>query len=49
MSSYKKAIKTNLIKEEIGEQQLRALQELKKVKQMVGTPQARLPFSVSIH
>lgn len=49
MSSYKKAIKTNLIKEEIGEQQLMALQELKKVKQMVGTPQARLPFSVSIH
>lgn len=49
MSSYKKAIKTNLIKEEIGEQQLRALQELKKVKQMVGTPQARLPFSVSVH
>lgn len=49
MSSYKKAIKTNLIKEEIGEEQLRALQELKKVKQMVGTPQARLPFSVSIH
>lgn len=48
MSSYKKAIKTNLIKEEIGEQQLRALQELKKVKQMVGTPQARLPFSISI-
>lgn len=49
MSSYKKAIKTNLIKEEIGEEQLRALQELKKVKQMVGTPQARLPFSLSIH
>jgi len=49
MSSYKKAIKTNLIKEEIGEEQLRALQELKKVRQMVGTPQTRLPFSVSIH
>lgn len=49
MSSYKKAIKTSLIKEEIGEEQLRALQELKKVKQMVGTPQARVPFSVSIH
>lgn len=48
MSSYKKAIKTNLIKEEIGAEQLRALQELKKVKQMVGTPQARLPFSLSI-
>lgn len=49
MSSYKKAIKTNLIKGEIGQEQLRALQELKKVKQMVGTPQAKLPFSVSIH
>lgn len=49
MNSYKKAIKTSLIKEEIGEEQLRALQELKKVKQMVGTPQARVPFSVSIH
>lgn len=48
MSSYKKSIKTSLVKEEIGEEQLKTLQELKKVKQMVGTPQARLPFSFTI-
>lgn len=48
MSSYKRSIKTSLLKEEVGEEQLKALQELKKVKAMVGTPQARLPFSVTI-
>lgn len=48
MNSYKRSIKTSLLKEEIGEEQLKALQELRKVKTMVGTPQARLPFSVTV-
>lgn len=48
MSSYKRSIKTSLLKEEVGEEQLKALQELRKVKAMVGTPQARLPFSVTV-
>lgn len=49
MNSYKRSIKTSLLKEEVGEEQLKALQELRKVKTMVGTPQARLPFSVTVH
>lgn len=48
MNSYKRSIKTSLLKEEIGKEQLKALQELRKVKTMVGTPQARLPFSVTV-
>ncbi|MES2004975.1 MAG: signal peptide peptidase SppA [Bacteroidota bacterium] len=49
MNTYKKSIKTNLIKEEIGEEQFRALKEVKNVKQMIGIPQARLPFVVTIN
>lgn len=48
MSSYKRSIRTSLLKEEVGEEQLKVLQELRKVKAMVGTPQARLPFSVIV-
>lgn len=48
MSSYKRSIKTHLLKEEVGEEQVKILQELRKVKAMVGTPQARLPFSVTV-
>ena len=49
MNSYKKSIKTDIIKEEIGEKQVRVMNELKKVKQMIGVPQTRLPFSVDIN
>ncbi len=49
MSSYKKSVKTKLIKEEIGEDQARILKELKQVKQMIGVPQARLPFAIDIN
>lgn len=48
MSSYKRSIRTSLLKEEVGEEQVKVLQELRKVKAMVGTPQARLPFSVIV-
>lgn len=48
MSSYKRSISTSLLKEEVGEEQVKVLQELGKVKAMVGTPQARLPFSVIV-
>jgi protease-4 len=48
MSSYKRSIKTKMLKEEIGEEQLKTYQELKKVKQMVGAPQARMPFTINI-
>jgi protease-4 len=49
MNSYKRSIKTKMIKEEIGEDQARVLQELKQVKQMIGIPQARLPFVVTVN
>ena len=48
MDNYKKTIKTKLIREEIGADQLRVLNEVKKVKQMVGV-QARLPFMLTIN
>jgi protease-4 len=49
MKSYKKAIKKDLIKEEIGEEQVKLLKQVKQVKQMIGIPQARLPFVVDIN
>jgi protease-4 len=49
MNSYKRSIKTKMIKEEIGEDQARVLQELKQVKQMIGIPQARLPVVVTVN
>ncbi len=49
MSSYKKSIKKDLIKEEIGVEQLRVWKQMKNVKNMIGVPQTRLPFSMDIH
>ena len=49
MSNYKKSVTTKLIKEEIGEEQVKVLNEMKKVKQMIGVPQTRLPFSITIN
>jgi protease-4 len=49
MSSYKRSIKTKMITEEIGEEQARVLKELKQVKQMIGVPQARLPFTIAVN
>ena len=48
LSNYKKSIKKDLIKEEIGESQMRLIKELKQVKEIVGIPQARMPFTVDI-
>lgn len=49
MNSYKKSIKKDIIKEEIGESQARILKQAKQVKQMFGIPQARLPFLAEIN
>jgi protease-4 len=49
MSNYKRSVKTKMIKEEIGEEQLKTYEELKKVKQMVGMPQARIPFTINVN
>ena len=49
LSNYKKSIKKDLIKEEIGESQMRLIKELKQVKEMIGIPQTRMPFTVDIN
>ncbi len=49
MSNYKKSIHAEIMSQEIGNEQLQVLKQLKKVKQMVGVPQARLPFVAEIH
>lgn len=49
LSNYKKTIKTNMIREEVGEKQMRLIKELKQTKEMIGIPQARLPFMVEIN
>lgn len=48
MNNYKKSITKDLIKEEIGEEQMRVMKQVKQVKQMIGIPQARLPYSIEI-
>jgi protease-4 len=49
MNNYKRSVKTKMIKEEIGEDQLKTYEELKKVKQMVGVTQARIPFTINVN
>ncbi len=49
MNSYKKTIRQDLIKEELGEGSMQLLHELKQVKTMIGVPQAKLPFTVKIY
>lgn len=49
MGNYKRSIKTNLIKDEIGMEQWQLMQQFKQVKQMVGEPQARIPYFLTIH
>jgi len=49
MGNYKRSIKTSLIKEEIGIEQWGVLQQLKQVKQMVGEPQTRMPYFLTVH
>ena len=49
MSNYKKAITKDLMKNEIGASEMKILNDVKKVKQMVGVPQARMPFMVTIN
>lgn len=49
MGDYKRSIKTTLIKDEIGVEQWQLMQQFKQVKQMVGEPQARMPYFLTIH
>jgi protease-4 len=45
---YKKAIGTKAMKEQLGEQGFNTLSTIKKIKQSVGTAQARMPFELTI-
>jgi len=49
MNSYKKSIKKDLIKEEIGEQPMQLIKQMKQVKQMIGVPQTRIPFMLDVN
>jgi len=49
LENYKKSIKTNLIKEEIGEKEYKIFQQVKQLKKTIGEPQSRLPFMVDTH
>ncbi|TAH08482.1 MAG: signal peptide peptidase SppA [Sphingobacteriia bacterium] len=48
MSGYKKSISLQLIQTQFDIAGLKLLNELKQVKQLVGTPQAKLPFLLNI-
>jgi len=49
MGHYKKSVSIKAIKEEIGDDGYNTYMSLKKVKQMVGKTQARLPFDFTIN
>ena len=49
LSGYKKSIKKDLLKDEIGVEQIRVLNEIKQLKQMIGVPQTRIPYSININ
>jgi protease-4 len=48
LENYKKTVKVNLIKEEIGVKEYGLLQQVKQVKNMIGEPQSRLPFMMDL-
>jgi protease-4 len=48
LENYKKTVKVNLIKEEIGVKEYGLLQQVKQVKNMIGEPQSRLPFMMEL-
>lgn len=49
LNNYKRTVSLRLIESELGADQLLLLQQVKKVKAMVGVPQAKLPYTISVH
>jgi len=47
-NKYSDEVKVKTVKEEIGEEQYRVLQQLKTLRDMISVPQARLPFELNI-
>ncbi len=48
-NNYKHSISMRLVETELGAEQFMMLQEVKKVKAMVGVPQAKMPYAVNVH
>ena len=48
-SGYSKTVKSQSIKEELGEQEYRVYLQLKHIKEITGTVQARLPYDISVN
>ena len=48
-NDYKRTVSLHLIESELGVDQLLMMQQVKKVKAMVGVPQAKLPYTISVH
>lgn len=48
-NNYKRTVSVRLIESELGADQLRMMQQVKKVKAMVGVPQTALPYTITVH
>jgi protease-4 len=48
-NNYKRTVSLQLIESELGPDQFMMMQQVKKVKAMVGVPQAKLPYTVTVH
>jgi protease-4 len=48
-NNYKRTVSMRLIESELGVDQLRMMQQVKKVKAMVGVPQTALPYTITVH
>lgn len=48
-NNYKRTVSVRLIESELGADQLRMMQQVKKVKAMVGVPQTALPYTFTVH
>lgn len=48
-NNYKRTVSMRLIESELGADQLLMMQQVKKVKAMVGVPQATLPYTITVH
>jgi protease-4 len=47
-NNYKHSVKKDLLKNEIGEEQMIMLKQYRQIKQMIGEPQAKLPFAFDV-
>lgn len=48
-NNYKRTVSMRLIESELGVDQLLMMQQVKKVKAMVGVPQTALPYTITVH